>query len=119
MIRHRYEQALALAERSVALHEQFRPATTWPCRSRHSGRSASALGRCHARTIAPSIAALDVRRGILFHETTGAIFDSLAQIHLVRGDYDQARGFAREGTRGVWRLRRAHPALVRLVAAAH
>ena len=32
--------------------------------------------------------ALDVRSPIQFHETTGAVFDTLAQIHLIRGRYD-------------------------------
>ena len=89
MIRHRYEQALALAERSVALHEHYPPG--------HSlAVSLATLGQVCIRLGALSRAhevlhrALDVRRGMLFHETTGAIFDSLAQIHLVRGDYDQA-----------------------------
>ena len=89
MMRHRYEQALALAERSVALHEQFRRATAWRWRSRRSGRSASDLGALRARRSVLH-RALEVRRPLLFHETTGAIFDSLAQIHLMRGDYDQA-----------------------------
>jgi DNA-binding NtrC family response regulator/tetratricopeptide (TPR) repeat protein len=98
MIRHRYEQALALAERSVALHEQYPPG--------HSlAVSLATLGQVCIRLGALSRAqevlhrALEVRRGMLFHETTGAIFDSLAQIHLVRGDYDQAEeslGKARE-----------------------
>ena len=34
--------------------------------------------------------ALDVRSPVQFHETTGAVFDTLAQIHLVRGEYDEA-----------------------------
>src|SRR5204862_466125 len=34
--------------------------------------------------------ALDVRSPIQFHETTGAVFDTLAQIHLIRGRYDTA-----------------------------
>ena len=34
--------------------------------------------------------ALDVRSPIQFHETTGAVFDTLAQIHLIRGRYDAA-----------------------------
>src|SRR5262249_25483114 len=37
--------------------------------------------------------ALKVRSPIQFHETTGAVFDTLAQIHLVRGDYDQASDY--------------------------
>src|SRR5439155_1238936 len=34
--------------------------------------------------------ALEVRSPIQFHETTGAVFDTLAQIHLIRGRYDTA-----------------------------
>src|SRR4029077_14954858 len=30
---------------------------------------------------------------IQFHETTGAVFDTLAQIHLIRGRYDTASDF--------------------------
>ena len=37
--------------------------------------------------------ALDVRSPIQFHETTGAVFDTLAQIHLIRGRYDVASEF--------------------------
>ena len=37
--------------------------------------------------------ALDVRSPIQFHETTGAVFDTLAQIHLIRGRYDAASEF--------------------------
>ena len=42
--------------------------------------------------------ALDVRSPIQFHETTGAVFDTLAQIHLMRGRYEMASEFlARAG----------------------
>ena len=37
--------------------------------------------------------ALEVRSPIQFHETTGAVFDTLAQIHLIRGRYDTASDF--------------------------
>src|SRR4029078_665998 len=33
---------------------------------------------------------LDVRSPIQFQETTGAVFDTLAQIHLIRGEYETA-----------------------------
>jgi DNA-binding NtrC family response regulator/tetratricopeptide (TPR) repeat protein len=36
---------------------------------------------------------LEVRSPIQFHETTGAVFDTLAQIHLIRGRYDTAAEF--------------------------
>src|SRR5206468_6145642 len=39
------------------------------------------------------VRALDVRSPIQFHETTGAVFDTLAQIHLIRGRYDSASEF--------------------------
>src|SRR5205814_1643580 len=39
------------------------------------------------------VRALDVRSPIQFHETTGAVFDTLAQIHLIRGRYDTASEF--------------------------
>jgi DNA-binding NtrC family response regulator/tetratricopeptide (TPR) repeat protein len=34
--------------------------------------------------------ALEVRSRVRFNETTGAVFDSLAQIHLLRGSYERA-----------------------------
>ena len=37
--------------------------------------------------------ALAVRSPIQFHETTGAVFDTLAQIHLIRGRYETASEF--------------------------
>src|SRR5581483_3757868 len=37
--------------------------------------------------------ALEVRSPIQFHETTGAVFDTLAQIHLIRGRYETASDF--------------------------
>ena len=42
MIRHRYEQALTLAERAVARTSSIRRATAWRCRSARSVRSPSA-----------------------------------------------------------------------------
>src|SRR5262249_6932603 len=42
--------------------------------------------------------ALEIRSPIQFHETTGAVFDTLAQVHMIRGDYDTAADFlARAG----------------------
>src|SRR4029078_13456906 len=93
MLQHRYEQALALAERSVSLHE-----------------SQGAAGHGHAVALATRGQicvrlgditraetalhhALEVRSPIQFHETTGAVFDTLAQIHLIRGRYDTASEF--------------------------
>ena len=38
---------------------------------------------------------LEVRSPIQFHETTGAVFDTLAQIHLMRGSYERAGEYLR------------------------
>ncbi len=92
MLEHRYEQALVLAERSVALHEAHG--------SGHGLAVALAtLGQICVRLCDLTRAeqalhrALDVRSPIQFHETTGAVFDTLAQIHLIRGTYDMAIEF--------------------------
>ncbi len=89
MMRHRHEQALALAERSVAIHERSG--------SPHGLAVALAtLGQICVRVGSLDRAeqvlrrALEVRSPVQFHETTGAVFDSLAQIHLIRGEYDAA-----------------------------
>jgi DNA-binding NtrC family response regulator/tetratricopeptide (TPR) repeat protein len=89
MLEHRYEQALVLAERSVALHEAHG--------SGHGLAVALAtLGQICVRLCDLTRAeqalhrALDVRSPIQFHETTGAVFDTLAQIHLIRGTYDMS-----------------------------
>ncbi len=89
MLQHRYDQALALAERSVAIHEArgsghglaVALATLGQIRVRlgELGEAEEALNR-----------ALEVRSPIQFHETTGAVLDTLAQIHLIRGRYDSA-----------------------------
>jgi hydrogenase-4 transcriptional activator len=98
MIRHRYEHALQLAERSVSLHEQYPPGHGLAVALATLGQISIRLG-AFARAAEVLHRALEVRKPLLFHETTGAIFDSLAQIHLVRGDYDQSEeslGKARE-----------------------
>src|SRR5436309_11283250 len=92
MLQHRYDQALALVERSVALHE-----------AHGSGHwlavALATLGQICVRLGDPTRAAealhraLEVRSPIQFHETTGAVFDTLAQIELIRGDYDLANDY--------------------------
>ncbi len=87
MIRHRYEQALTLAERAVALHQQYPPGHGLAVSLGTLGQIAIRLGQL-ARAAEALNQALAVRTPLLYHETTGAIFDSLAQMHLIRGDYD-------------------------------
>ena len=90
LMQHRHDEALALAERSVELQEE----TGTP----HGlGIALASLGQIYVRVGNLSRAeetlnrALDVRSPLQFmRETTGAVFDTLAQIHLIRGEHDQA-----------------------------
>src|SRR4051812_33714643 len=92
MMEHRYEQALALAERSVVLHEGLRSGHGLAVALATLGQICVRLGDL-ARAEEVLHRALDVRSPIQFHETTGAVFDTLAQIHLIRGRYDVASEF--------------------------
>ena len=92
MLQHRYEQALALAERSVSLHESHNSGHGLAVALATLGQICVRLGDL-VRAEDALHRALDVRSPIIFHETTGAVFDTLAQIHLIRGRYDTARDF--------------------------
>jgi DNA-binding NtrC family response regulator/tetratricopeptide (TPR) repeat protein len=97
MLQHRYEQALALAERSVSLHEAHGSGHGLAVALATLGQICVRLGDL-GRAEQALHRALDVRSPIQFHETTGAVFDTLAQIHLIRGRYDTASEFlARAG----------------------
>ena len=94
LMQHRHEQALALAERSVALHQSLG--------SGHGLAVALAtLGQIHVqlgdleRAEQVLKRTLEVRSTVQFHETTGAVFDTLAQIHLMRGSYERAEEYLR------------------------
>jgi DNA-binding NtrC family response regulator/tetratricopeptide (TPR) repeat protein len=92
MMQHRYEQALALAERSVSLHEVHGSGHGLAVALATLGQICVRLGDLE-RAERALHRALDVRSPIQFHETTGAVFDTLAQIHLIRGRYDTASEF--------------------------
>jgi hydrogenase-4 transcriptional activator len=92
MLQHRYEQALALAERSVSLHENHGSGHGLAVALATLGQICVRLGDL-VRAEDALHRALDVRSPIQFHETTGAVFDTLAQIHLMRGAYDTASDF--------------------------
>ena len=92
MLQHRYEQALALAERSVALHEEHGSGHGLAVGLGTLGQICVRLGNL-ARAEVALHRALDVRSPIQFHETTGAVFDTLAQIQLIRGRYEAASEF--------------------------
>jgi DNA-binding NtrC family response regulator/tetratricopeptide (TPR) repeat protein len=92
MLQHRYEQALALAERSVALHEAHGSGHGLAVALATLGQICVRLGDL-TRAENALHRALEVRSPIQFHETTGAVFDTLAQIQLIRGRYDLASDF--------------------------
>jgi tetratricopeptide (TPR) repeat protein len=92
MMQHRHEQALALAERSVALHEAHGSGHGLAVALATLGQICVRLGDL-VRAEDALHRAIEVRSPIQFHETTGAVFDTLAQIHLIRGRYDTASDF--------------------------
>ena len=92
MLQHRHEQALALVERSVAVHEAHGSGHGLAVALATLGQICVRLGNL-GRAEEALHRALDVRSPIQFHETTGAVFDTLAQIHLMRGHYDTANEF--------------------------
>jgi hydrogenase-4 transcriptional activator len=92
MLQHRYEQALALAERSVSLHEAHGSGHGLAVALGTLGQICVRVGDL-TRAAAALHRALDVRAPIQFHETTGAVFDTLAQIELIRGGYDSASDY--------------------------
>jgi DNA-binding NtrC family response regulator/tetratricopeptide (TPR) repeat protein len=92
VLQHRYEQALVLAERSLSLHEAHGAGHGLAAALGTLGQICVRLGDL-ARAETLLHRALEVRSPIQFHETTGAVFDTLAQIHLIRGRYDIASEF--------------------------
>jgi DNA-binding NtrC family response regulator/tetratricopeptide (TPR) repeat protein len=89
-IEHRYDQALALAERSVTLHESHGSGHGLAVALASLGQICVRLGDLDRAQDALH-RALAVRTPIQFHETAGAVHDTLAQIHLIQGRYDAAR----------------------------
>ncbi len=92
VLEHRYEQALALVERSVSLHKEHGSGHGLAVALATLGQICVRLGDL-ARAEEALHRALEVRSPIQFHETTGAVFDTLAQIHLFRGRYEVASEF--------------------------
>jgi hydrogenase-4 transcriptional activator len=90
LMQHRHDQALALAERSVELQEQAGTPHGLGVALASLGQICVRVGNL-TRAEAALNRALDVRSPLHFmRETTGAVFDTLAQIHLIRGEHDQA-----------------------------
>src|SRR5206468_12980673 len=84
MMQHRYEQALALAERSVALHEAHGSGHGLAVALATLGQICVRLGE-PARAEQALHRALEVRSPSPVHETTGAVLDTLAALHLTAG----------------------------------
>lgn len=89
LMRHRHDQALALADRAVSLHERAGSVHGLAVALASLGQICVRMGDL-PRAEQALRRALDVRSPVQFHETKGAVFDTLAQIHLVRGEYDAA-----------------------------
>jgi hydrogenase-4 transcriptional activator len=92
LFQHHYEQALSLADRSVSLHEAHGAGHGLAVALATMGQICVRLGDL-VRAEEALHRALEVRSPIQFHETTGAVFDTLAQIHLIRGRYDSAKEY--------------------------
>ncbi|MGE0593607.1 MAG: sigma 54-interacting transcriptional regulator [Vicinamibacterales bacterium] len=89
LMRHRHGDALALAERSVELHEALGSGHGLAVALATLGQICVQLGEL-GRAEETLTRSLAVRSAVQFGETTGAVFDTLAQIHLMRGEYDKA-----------------------------
>jgi DNA-binding NtrC family response regulator/tetratricopeptide (TPR) repeat protein len=86
---HRHDQALALAERALSLHEHAGSVHGLAVALASLGQICVRLGDL-SRAEQVLTRALEIRTPVQLHETTGAVFDTLAQIHLVRGEFDAA-----------------------------
>jgi hydrogenase-4 transcriptional activator len=94
LIQHRHEQALALAEQSASLQEQVGPGRGLAISLANLGQILVRRGQLD-RAEGVLHRALQVRSENQFHEITGAVYDSLAQIALMRGDYESASDYLR------------------------
>src|SRR5688500_12357202 len=95
LIPHRHEQALARAERAVTLHEGLGQGPGLSVALATLGQICVRVGNLD-RADKVLHRALDVRSAMQFHETTGAVYDTLAQMSLMRGDYEHAADYLRE-----------------------
>ena len=97
LMRHRHEEALALAERSLVLHQNIGSRHGLAVALATLGQILVLLGDLE-RAEQVLNRALEVRSPVQFHETTGAVFDTLAQIHLMRGSYERAGEYLRHAS---------------------
>ena len=97
LMRHHHDEALALAERSVALHEARGSGHGLAVALATLGQILVQLGDLD-RAEQILTRTLDIRSSVKFKETTGAVFDTLAQIHLMRGSYERAGDYLRQAS---------------------
>jgi hydrogenase-4 transcriptional activator len=91
LLQHRYEQALALSERSAALQEHIGPGRGLSLTLATLGQILVRRGRLdRAEEVLHRALQMRGSSSVQFHEVTGAVFDSLAQIALMRGEYEPA-----------------------------
>jgi DNA-binding NtrC family response regulator/tetratricopeptide (TPR) repeat protein len=95
LIQHRHDQALALAERSAALQEQNGPGRGRAISLATLGQILVRLGKLE-RGEKVLHRALEARGQTQFNEITGAVYDTLAQIALMRGAYESAGDYLRQ-----------------------
>ena len=97
LMSHHHDQALALAERSVTLHQAAGSGHGLAVALATLGQILVQLGDLE-RAEQILTRTLDVRSSVQFKETTGAVFDTLAQIHLMRGSYERAGQYLRQAS---------------------
>ena len=95
LIQHRHEQALALAERSATVQEQNGPGRGLAIALANLGQILIRLGKLD-RAEKVLLRALESRGQTQFNEITGAVYDSLAQIALMRGGFEAAGDYLRQ-----------------------
>jgi len=88
-LRQRLRQAHVLAERAVALEQRRRGGPGLARSLANLGQILLRLGEL-PRAERALHEALDARCAVQYHETSGAIYDTLAQLALLRGDYEGA-----------------------------
>ena len=101
LVRHRHEDALALAEQAVRLHESAGSTHGLAVALASLGQICVRVGHL-SRAESVLRRALDLRSSVQYRETTGAVYDSLAQVHLLTGAYEDAEvclGHARDAFR--------------------
>jgi DNA-binding NtrC family response regulator/tetratricopeptide (TPR) repeat protein len=97
LMRHSHDEALELAQRSVAIHQSLGSGQGLAIALGTLGQIFVQLGDLE-RAESSLTSALEVRSQTKVHETMGGIYDTLAQIHLMRGSYDRAEEYLRMAT---------------------